>query len=151
MNVPAHALPLIIRPLRPRGAGWVQWPVLGEIAYRAYAIERWYNRGQEVQVLSSVEVVGGEGREPRAEFHVSVSGLAFMAEKNYRCSNSRARWAVRQFGFEGYEEDNHVAGGLVRNFWRPIADPLAGQECPCKESEPRIIEGKGDYEWRHVK
>lgn len=41
-------IPLIVKPLRPKGGGWVQWPWHRPEGYeRPYAIERWYNRGQE--------------------------------------------------------------------------------------------------------
>lgn len=140
--------PLIIQPLRP-GAGWQQWPVdVSTWPTRPYAIERWYNRLNEVQVISAIEVVKEIGRDDRPEYHLSISGLKYMAVKNHRCSDSLARWALKQFGLDGWEEDNHVPGGLVRNWWRPVADPLVGQECLCKETEPEIREDKGDYIWR---
>lgn len=114
-----------------------------------YAIERWYNRSHQVQVVSSIENVQPEGgAEPRHEYHLSVSGLKNGAVRIYRVSDSRARWALRVFRFEGWFEDNHVPGGLVRNHWRPIADPLVGQVCVCVDTEPAIREMKGDYVWR---
>jgi hypothetical protein len=142
---------LIIKPPRPTGGGWVQWPWIQPAGYsRPYAIERWYNRGQEMQVLSAVEVVKPEGAAARPEFHISVSGLEHQALVPYRCSDSRARWALKAFGFEGWLEDNHVPGGLARNFWRPVADPLVGEVCPCVATEPAIREMQGDYVWRGV-
>jgi len=141
---------LIIKPLRPRGHGWVQWPAdTSAWDAKPYAIERWYNRGQETQVFSAVEVILPEGaRETRPEYHVSVSGLKHGAAENYRCSDSRARWVLKEFGLDGWFEDNHVPHGLVRNFWRPVADPLVGDVCSCVESEPAVREMKGDYVWR---
>lgn len=144
-------LPLIVQPLRPRFGEWEQWPVdTSNWPAQPYAIERWYNRSNEVQVVSAVEVVQEIGRDNRPEYHLSVSGLKHLATTNYRCSNSRALWALRQFGLQGWEEDNHVPGGLVRNFWRPIAEPLVGQQCLCKAIEPEVSEDRGDYIWRHA-
>lgn len=143
-------VPLIVHPLRPAGGGWVQWPWYQPAGYaRPYAIERWYNRGQEVQAVSAIEIVLPEGaKEGRPEYHISVSGLAHGAERPYRCSDSRARWVLKQFGLEGWFEDNHVPHGVVRNWWRPVAEPKVGEICACVESEPTMREMKGDYVWR---
>lgn len=143
-------LPAIIQPLRPRGRGWAQRPVDTSLwPSQPYAIEGWYNRGQEVQVLSAVERVQPEGPSaPRLEYHISVSGYSYEKAKVYRCSASRARWALREFGFDDHFEDNHVPHGIVRNFWRPVAEDLVGQVCPCVDGEPAMREMQGDYVWR---
>ena len=47
-------------------------------------------------------------------------------------------------------EDNHVPGGFVRNFWRPVADRFSGYECACVATEPAIVEDKGDFVWRGI-
>jgi hypothetical protein len=140
----------VIPSLRPLCVGWVQWPVLHPDTRAAAAdITRWYNRAHEVQVLSAVEVIGGEiAGIRRPEYHVSVSRLRWQADHNQRASDSLARWALKQFGFDGAEEDNHVPHGIVRNYFRPVAEPLIGQECACKETEPAIKEDRGDYIWR---
>jgi hypothetical protein len=65
-----------------------------------------------------------------------------------RCDSNEAKWVLDQFGLEGAEEDNHVPFGIVRNFWRPVADKLVGIECQCKAEEPEIREDKGDFIWR---
>jgi hypothetical protein len=65
-----------------------------------------------------------------------------------RCDSNEAKCVLVQFGLDGAEEDNHVPHGIVRNFWRPLADRLVGLECPCKENEPEIREDKGDIVWR---
>lgn len=142
--------PLIVKPLRPQGGGWAQWPWYQPAGYaRPYAIERWYNRGQEVQAVSAIEVVKPEGdAEARPEYHVSVSGLKHGADKIYRVSESRARWVLKEFGLEGWFEDNHVPGGLVRNYWRPVAEPHVGEVCACVAEEPTMREMNGDYIWR---
>lgn len=105
----------ILQPKRPVRAGWAQWPVENaELAARAYVIERWYNRAHEVQVLSGIEMVSGEGPD-RAEYHVSISGLRWMASRPHRCSESLARWVLKEFDFTDYAQDNHVPSGIVKN------------------------------------
>lgn len=142
-----NALQPILLPKRPVRAGWAQWPVASaELERRAYVIERWYNRAHEVQVLSSIEVVSGEGPD-RPEYHVSISGLRWQSDRIHRCSESLARWVLQQFDFTDYAQDNHVPNGLVRNYWRPVAENKS-PICHCTESEPKIVEDKGDYVWR---
>lgn len=70
------------------------------------------------------------------------------AGKAARCTSLQAKEILRQFGLDGAEEDNHVPHGIVRNFWRPVADRLVGLECACKAEEPAIVEDQGDYVWR---
>jgi len=128
----------------------MQWPYFPPPGYedvRPYAIERWYHRGNEVQVLSAIEMVSGESPEPRGEFHVSISGLKHLASDCYRISESRARWALQQFNFTDYVQDNHVPAGKVRNYWRPIAENQ-NPVCSCNEREPKVREMKRDYIWR---
>jgi hypothetical protein len=141
-------LPLIVQPLRPKSRSWTNvtdWPMNPELRARAYAIERWYNRAHEVQVISSIEVVSGEG-ERRPEYHVSVSALPWRGSPK-RCSESLARWVLREFDFTDYAQDNHVPSGIVRNYWRPVAQNIS-PVCHCIDTEPRIIEDRGDYIWR---
>ena len=80
------------------------------------------------------------------EYHLSISRQTPAGPR--RCTSEMARIVLRQFGLEGAEEDNHVPNGVVRNFWRPVADPLVGLECECKDEEPAIVEDKGDFVWR---
>lgn len=145
------AEPLIVKPYRPRGKGWVQWDVgSDDLRCRAYAIERWYNRAHEVQVLSAVEVsTEMSGVIPATpHYHLSISKLVYLAYRPERCSSAKARWVLEEFGMDGALEDNHVAHGIVRNFWRPVAEPSVGKQCPCVDEEPAIREDKGDYIWR---
>lgn len=149
-------LPAILKPFRPITGGWVEWQAnwrsWGPDGAVPYVIERWYNRGQELQVLSSIESVDPEdGSGRRLEYHVSVSGLKYGADRPYRVSDSRARFALKAFGFDGYTEDNHVPHGIVRNYWRPIEDRLQGIECPCVDEEPAFREMQGDFTWRGTK
>lgn len=104
-----------------------------------------------MQVLSAVEVArDADGIDRGPEYHVSISSVDFAAAnpKPKRCQYLDAVWVLKQFKLESAEEDNHVPGGVVRNFWRTVAEPLIGLECACKADEPAIREDKGDYVWR---
>jgi hypothetical protein len=103
------------------------------------------NRARGLYVISAVEVAkDADGIDRGPEYHLSIS------RDGHRCSSADARAALADFGMDGGEEDNHVPGGKVRNFWRPVADCFVGLECACKANEPAIIEDKGDYVWRGV-
>lgn len=67
-----------------------------------------------------------------------------------RCTSADALWVLAEFDLLDAKEDNHVPGGKVRNWWRPVADHLSGYECPCTDEEPAVRENKGDYVWRGV-
>jgi hypothetical protein len=146
-----RGLPLILTPFRPITRGWVEWPTDLSVfpGSKPYVLERYYNRGQELQVMTSIEVVEQDDHSPpRPEYHLSVSGLKHLAALPHRVCESTARWALKQFGFDGFTEDNHAPHGLVRNYWRPVADQFAGQVCACVKDEPTIKEMQGDYVWR---
>lgn len=134
----------IIRPKRPIIEGWIQesrppaWVSLG------YEAERWFHPASNLCVISAVEVaMDKDGIDRGPEYHVSISKGG-----RRRCSSQEARQVLKQFAIEGAEEDNHVPYGIVRNFWLPVAEGFIGMECACKESEPAIVEDKGDYVWR---
>lgn len=146
-------MPALIQPFRPLRGGWVRWPADWQNwrpqGRAPYVIERYYNRGEELQVMTAIERVDPEdGGEPRLEYHLSVSGVKYRAPRPYRVSDSRGRFACKCFGFEGYTEDNHAPHGKVRNYWRPVEDRLQGIECPCLDTEPAMREMQGDYIWR---
>lgn len=151
-------LPAIVQPLKPAGGGWRECPTdsVRDWPSLPYSIQRWYNRGHEVQALSAVECVNQEGKIDidRLEYHVSLSGRkqldadGFVFGPVYRISSSRARWALRIFGMDEALEDNHVPSGLVRNYWRPLNDREVGEVCKCVEEEPAMREMKGDFVWR---
>lgn len=145
----------IIRPLRPRdGTGWQQMPSPPALVSMGYAAEAWYHQGACLGVISAVEVAKDDDVIDRGpEYHISISkrianGTPMGATA--RCSSLEAAAVLEQFGMYGGEEDNHVPGGQVRNFWRPVADHLVGLQCACKDDEPAIVEDKGDYTWRGV-
>lgn len=138
----------IIQPKRPiiqgwrRATWWICPPALAELGY---PVEAWEHAGTGLFALSAVEVAREPGKPDLGpEYHLSVS------LNGQRCSSSDALWTLQSFGLTDAKEDNHVPGGRVRNFWRPVADNLSGYECPCVDDEPTIREDKGDYVWRGV-
>lgn len=134
----------IIKPKRPIIEGWRQGPTPPPEVSLGYESEWWFHPVYKLSVISAVEVAkDGDGIERGPEYHISVSKKGCR-----RCSSQEARLVLKQFDLEGAEEDNHVPYGIVRNFWRPVAESLIGLECACKESEPAMVEDKGDYVWR---
>lgn len=135
----------IIQVLRPNGPGWQEM----SCDVKRYSLgfpARAYIHSSGLFVISAVETMSDEDKGP--EYHISIS--RHHAAGPLRCSTSAAKWVLRQFGLDGAEEDNHVPYGKVRNFWRPVANPLVGLECECKAEEPAIVEDKGDFTWRPI-
>jgi hypothetical protein len=142
-------IPSIVQPKRPAGPGWARaawWRAPAALAARGYPVEAWEHAASGMFVLSAVEVPTPEPGEVSVgpEYHLS------MSYGGHRCSSGDAVWALREFDLAEAKEDNHVPSGRVRNFWRPVADPLAGYECPCVDAEPAMREDKGDFVWRGV-
>ena len=134
----------IIRPLRPGAPGWSQRPAPPAWVSLGYAAESWYHPATGLCVISAVEVAkDADGIDRGPEYHISIS-----KHGQERCSSFEAAAVLDEFACHGAEEDNHVPHGIVRNFWRPVADRFVGLECACKDSEPAIVEDKGDYVWR---
>lgn len=140
----------IIVPLAPKeGAGWERLPPPPAWVTLGFAGAQFYHRAACLMVISAVEVAqDADGIDRGPEYHLSISKRLPM--RTVRCSSSDARQVLRDFGLDGAEEDNHVPNGIVRNFWRPVADRFVGLECACKDAEPAIVEDKGDYTWRGV-
>lgn len=138
----------VIQPKRPTGPGWRQIhdpatnASMSRLGAAAFAV--WAHDVNGLGVISAVEVAEEIGAHEviGPQYHVSVSAFG------QRCSSADALWVLAQFDLVDAKEDNHVPSGKVRNFWRPVADPLSGYECPCAESEPTIREDRGDYVWR---
>lgn len=131
-------LPSIIQQLAPEGKSWIKYleaPIDGYIAHV------WKHSTSDLMVFSSVEVAQ---EEIGPEYHLSVS------KNGRRCTSDEANWALRCFKMEGAYEDNHVPFGVVRNFWKPVAERLIGIDCPCESSETAFKEDKGDYIWREA-
>lgn len=132
---------------RPRLAGWREVTV-PPLPWRRQplAIAAFFHDGASLGVLSSVEFID-DGKVDGPEYHLSIS-RQHRTLGTKRCSSNEARWALVQFGVPEAVEDNHVPNGVVRNFWRPVADPMVGRECLCVAEENAIREDKGDYVWR---
>lgn len=146
----------VIAVLAPRVAGWreVTHGLPDRVALGGErGVMSWNNpkraffhAASSLSVISTVEFIG-DGKVDGPEYHVSIS-RQHRTLGTRRCTSVEARWVLVQFGMNGAHEDNHVPGGLVRNFWRPVADPMVGRECLCVETENAIVEDKGDYVWR---
>lgn len=117
----------------------------------SHSIERWIHKKSLISVLTAVEPIVPEGQtEPRPEYHISMVRLVRLESGTpvERVDSSDAQSVLGMFGADGFLEDNHVPGGRVRNFWRPVAEPAVGQVCACVDDEPAMREDKGDYVWR---
>ncbi len=132
--------------LRPRSPGWQEFEVPRQIIAMGGVARGYYHAERQLNVISAVEVADDGKIDKGPEFHLSISRSTPQGPA--RCSSEAARWVLRQFGLDDAEEDNHVPYGVVRNFWRPVAEPLVGLECECKAEEPAIVEDKGDFIWR---
>jgi hypothetical protein len=139
----------IIKPRRPTGQDWVQAnPPPGSVTL-GYEGEMWVHVPSGLQIISAVEVAAAEGGVDKGpEYHISISRWTRYGPE--RCSSAEALWVLDAFDLIEAEEDNHVPHGVVRNFWRPVADRLVGVECACKADELAIVENSGDYVWRGV-
>ena len=132
----------IIQPKQPNGSGWVQKDA--SALNSSYPLQAWAHESG-IFCLSAVEVTDEIGQPKLGpEYHLSVS------KNGQRCTSAEAAFALHAFELEDAKEDNHVPSGIVRNFWRPVADHLSGYECRCVDEEPAIKEDKGDYIWRGV-
>ncbi len=136
----------VIKPKRPKGKGWIEKQTLNQEFNFGFPHAAFAHQETGLFCISAVEVADTEpGKQPLGpEYHLSIS------KHGKRCTSQEAKWALRQFGLEDAEEDNHVPNGFVRNFWRPVADRLSGYQCPCKAHEPAMREDKGDFVWRGV-
>ncbi len=141
----------VIKPLQPTGRGWTRVRNPG-MAKTGYPSETFAHQ-QGFLVISAVEVAKAEPGEPEKgpEYHISISRWLPPFTEPSRASSADAIWILSMFAdSRRFEEDNHVPGGVVRNFWSPVADPLVGLECPCKDNEPTVKEDKGDFIWRGI-
>lgn len=133
----------IIPPKRPIASGWVELPKPPRWVSLGFDALMFEQPETGLRVISAVEVAkDADGIDRGPEYHISISKLGG------RCTSAEARTVLEQFDVAGAEEDNHVPHGVVRNFWRPVADRFVGLECACKDAEPAIVEDNGDYVWR---
>lgn len=139
----------VLRPLRQSRTDWFKDAI--DIRLKdGFPAERWFHYATDIQVLTAVEAVREKHGERRPEYHLSASQSRWSRGRFSieRLDTNAAKWVLAEFGLLDAEEDNHVPHGRVRNFWRPVASPLVGQECPCKAEEVAITENKGDFIWR---
>lgn len=135
----------VIKPKIPKGDEWLfKGPAqtVNDLGYEAYY---WIYPAQNIAVISALEVVSDPNDIDKGpEYHISIS------KAGGRCTRNEARFVCKAFGMLDSEEDNHVPGGFVRNFWMPVAENLIGKECYCKTEEPKMVEDKGDFVWRGI-
>lgn len=131
---------------RPRDRRWVETPNAQRLMGMQTPMRAYSYPPENIFVMIAIEYIN-DGRVDGPEYHLSISHPVSPGVTR-RCDRNAARWVLRQFGLEGAKEDNHVPGGQVRNWWRPVADPMVGRECLCVEDEPAIVEDKGDFTWR---
>lgn len=140
----------IIKPKRPISAGWCRLADPSAEITLGFAGESYFHPKSGLFVISAVEVAkDNHGVDIGPAYHISISQAGHLGVPS-RCTSGDAMWVLAAFDATEAEEDNHVPGGMVRNFWRPVADRLVGIECACKADEPAIREDKGDYVWRGV-
>lgn len=141
----------VIKPKLPIDLGWTREAPPPAVLSLGYPCAAWWHDANRLQVLSAVEVVSDPGQPSLGpEYHLSISAENVFGKK-VRCSSADALWVLGQFDLTDAKEDNHVPSGIVRNFWRPVADPLSGFDCPCVDEEPSMPEDKGDFVWRGVR
>jgi len=91
-------------------------------------------------VISSLvlaEAPDGKG-DAIPQWHVSIASVGRRPKPHH------VRKALRAFGIEAAEEDNHEPGN-ARHFWLPV-DPARRVDCECKTTETVITDPDG-YRW----
>lgn len=136
----------IVSVVRPRVPGWREVPTDALPRGMTGPRRAFIHDATLLFVISAVEFID-DGKADGPEYHVSVS-RQHPTLGTRRCSSVEARWVLVQLRLDGALEDNHVPGGLARNFWRPVADSMVGRECLCVADENAISEDKGDFVWR---
>ncbi|MCF1431333.1 MAG: hypothetical protein LPD71_00055 [Shewanella sp.] len=132
-----------VAPKKPKGKGWEYNGETELFVSLGYPGQYWINRNLELFVISAVESVkDNDHTDPEPVFHVSIS------KRKGRCSRAEAQFVIKCFDMKGSDEDNHVPGSNVRNFFMPVAENRIGYQCPCKKTENAIVEDKGEYVWR---
>ena len=142
----------LLQPKQPVMSDWAKMPAPAEWVTLGFRGEAWYHAASGIAVISAVEVAKDtDGIDRGPEYYLSISRRipdGTPSGRVVRCTSQEAMEVLRQFDCTDAEEDNHVPHGLVRNFWRPVADRFVGMVCACKDTEPAMIEDKGDYTWR---
>ena len=102
-----------------------------------------FHDASSLAVISAVEFID-DGKVDGPEYHLSIS-RQHRTLGTCRCSSTEARWVLVQFGVEGALEDNHVPGGLVRNFWRPVCGSPGGPRVPVRRGRKCDPWGQGRF------
>lgn len=137
----------LIKPLTPNGN---YWECVGRVPREllfGYEGFYWHFPPRRFFVISALEVVAPERVDLGPEYHVSLTKRD-RKDRMLRTTRFEADFVVQAFGLEDADEDNHVPGGIARNFWLPVAEHLRGYVCPCKETEQPIHDKLNDYTWR---
>ena len=116
------------QPRKPQGFGW---KIIG--VTRDYTA--WQNG--HISALSSVAYISDEHLPPHWEWLISFSNMG-----RQRLSNKDIAPALKAFGAEDFEEDNHEPG-IARKYWLAV-DEKYRKPCPCKD-ETVITEGEYKY------
>ena len=137
----------IIQPKEPSGGDWERGSEAPAHVTFGYPGWYWFYPKQGIAVISAVEVTNDpDDIVTGPHYHISIS-----KKGRQRCTRNESRFVVKVFGMQDADEDNHVPGGFVRNFWQPVAEKFIGHVCPCKDEETAIIEDKGDFVWRGIR
>ncbi len=132
-----------VQPKKPSGSRWKKLDYKGITGFPTCM---YFHKPSKICVISAVEVASdGPGLEPICSYHISMT-----RNGKRRTKPEETRFALRAFDMQYSNEDNHVPGGIARNFWRPVNDNMADHVCPCQDSEPAIKEDKGSFIWRGV-
>lgn len=137
----------IIQPLAPSSRDWLTYGDVRAQLRSSYPVKAWEHPALKLFVISAVEVATDTDKVSRGpEYHISIS-KQLQRGMPTRCSREEGELVLREFGgLDGWEEDNHVPNGQVRNYWRAVADNMVGRDCACKGSEHLVTEG--DFEYR---
>jgi hypothetical protein len=126
--------------LRPKAPGWECCSRSGQID--VVLCSSIWRRGRTL-VMSSLDLAElPDGSGDGLQWHVSIS------HSGKRPSAQETARALRAFGMEGAEEDNHHPG-VARHFWKPV-DPQHRVDCECKTTEDTIVDPDG-YRWTNPK
>lgn len=120
---------LRVENIKPKSGSW---KILG---WEPYGQGFKYQNVMGVIAISSIHLIDG-----KPQWHVSFS------HQGQRIPQGWMESLLSQWGLQGWDEDNHVPNGKVRNYWKPVqkTDP---QVCPCKANEEPHLE-EGGYIWR---
>lgn len=144
-NLPAGQTDGRPDPKRPKAGAWIRTGthMISDPAMPAMGSAEVYDHPSGMRVLSSVDHVWIDAERHQLEYHVSISCAG------RRATRAQVDQALRDFGMRKGFEDNHVPGGIARNFWLPVnpADPTG---CHCELDEKPHDEGEG-YVWRETK